>query len=306
MARKRLLTILATAVAVMGLQMAPASALDIDLGAIGVSLSEDGLEATLGSEELAALEAKLGRDGLEAKLGDAEISTRDLLDELSSSSDGDEDAGSSDDKDESKEENEDKSKDKDDSAGESDSGASSTGSTDSSQDQAGDAASSDSSSDSQDREVTTAGGAESVDDANDGATADEGSDDGSSGPQDDVARSQSLMPDAASSGDADDDVTPAFDLDARDDADDVDIDDPIVAAPPTSGGDTHDWEPVAPGTERSDAELAAIPAGPPGGEQGAVPLGLKLVAGLLVAGTATVWHLARRELGAPVRLTPRA
>jgi hypothetical protein len=54
-------------------------------------------------------------------------------------------------------------------------------------------------------------------------------------------------------------------------------------------------------TERSDAELAAIPAPADGG---AVPAGLKLLAGLLVAGTGTLWHLTRRELGTPARCGP--
>jgi hypothetical protein len=80
-------------------------------------------------------------------------------------------------------------------------------------------------------------------------------------------------------------VTPAFDL--------SDLDDPLVAGDAESSSES-EWQAASPETAppRSDAELAAIPAESPGD----VPAGLKLVAALLVAGTGTLWHLTRREL----------
>lgn len=84
-------------------------------------------------------------------------------------------------------------------------------------------------------------------------------------------------------------VTPAFDLSGSN----GDLADPLVAAPGTAESD-NEWQAASPETAppRSDAELAAIPGQSPN----EVPAGLKLIAGLLVAGTGTLWHLTRREL----------
>ena len=260
MARKRLLTILAAAVAAIGLQVGSATALDVDLdlGAakVGVSVSEKGIEAEVGDEdEDDKLGAKVSKDGADLKVGDKEVSTGDKVEDVKETVDDGDDDSSKDAK-ESKE-----------SSPKSTSGDGATGDT---------------------REVTTAAGAQQTEPV-----------------EDDHERPDALDPEQArqflpGSGDqpdlsaSRDDITPSFDLSGGED-----LDEPVIAAPSErqDGSDAADWEPVEPPvTERSDAELAAIPAPEDGS---AVPAGLKLLAGLLVAGTGTLWHVTRRELGTP-------
>lgn len=291
MARKRLLTILGGAVAVVGLQVAPATALDLeaDLGSakVGASLSEDGLEAELGSDEDAEIEAKVSKDGLDAKVGDAEVSTEDLTEKAAEEVEEttEETTGGERDADDERDSGSDAGSD----SGEGDGDAGDPGSDggQSTGDDAQQGGSSDGSAG--DREVTTAGDdAESVER--------EGRSEAPERPDIEQAQGLQLSGDRGREDAGGDEVTPAFELSgARDE--DTDLDEPMIAAPPESADDP-DWEPIDPQNERSDAELAAIPATPGSGE-GNVPAGLKLVAGLLVAGTATVWHVARRELAVP-------
>lgn len=260
MARKRLLTILAGAVAVIGLQVGSATALDaeLDLGdtKVEASVSEDGVDTDVDEDEdddvgvkvsgdsstadedgEAEVEAEVSDDGVDAKVGDTEVSTSEATSEAEETvSDPEPTAPKDDEKDTSEQE---------------ESGSASY-------------------------EITTAGDARS--------------------PRDQSQRPAALDPSQAhrfvsgadrSGGGG---VSPAFGFSASDgDA----FDDPLVAAAPSQDGD---WASVSPEEERSDAELAAIPAT---GDGDAVPTGLKLLAGLLVAGTGTLWHLTRREL-APV------
>jgi hypothetical protein len=72
MARKRLLTILAAAVAAIGLQVGSATALDVDADLevvkVEASVSEEGIEAKVGDEdEDDKLEAKVSKDGADAQ-----------------------------------------------------------------------------------------------------------------------------------------------------------------------------------------------------------------------------------------------
>lgn len=273
MARKRLLTILAGAVAVVGLQAAPGIALDLEadlsVTKVEASISEDGVEAKLGDEEDGEVEAKVSDDGVDAKVGDTEVSTKETTEKVKESTD---DGDVTEEKQEKVTGGETTKDEQPSSTSTSSDGAGSSGGSSGSSGSSGSGG-----------EVTTAGDAAGV--------------------ESERARPDALDPDQArrflprSGVDVDTsgprgDVTPAFDLSGRDD-----LDDPLVAAPPESGA--ADWERVSPNGERSDAELAAIPAGPEGD---AVPAGLKLVAALLVAGTGTVWHLTRRELATkPVR-----
>ena len=262
MARKRLLTILAAAVAAIGLQVGSATALDVDadlgVATVGVSVSEEGIEAKVGDEdEDDKLGAKVSKDGADLKVGDKEVSTGDKVEDIKEQVD---EGGADDSSKESKEPKESSPK-------ESNSGDGATGDT---------------------REVTTAAGARETEPV-----------------EDDHQRPDALDPEQARQflpGSEDrpdrsasrDDITPSFDLSGGED-----LDEPVIAAPSErqDGSDAADWEPVEPPvTERSDAELAAIPAPEDGS---AVPAGLKLLAGLLVAGTGTLWHVTRRELGTP-------
>jgi hypothetical protein len=268
MARKRLLTILAAAVAAIGLQVGSATALEVDTDLagvkVGVSVSDDGVEAKVGDEdEDDKVGAKLSTDGADAKVGDTEVSTKDTTKKVEDTA-PDEDT-KTDGGDSSKE----KPSSKESSPKEPASGGNST---------SGDT-----------REVTTAGTADAqpVEDDNDHERPDAL----------DPAQARQFLPGSGDRPDLSasrDDIRPSFDLSGRDD-----LDAPVVAAPPerSEGSDAADWEPVEPPvTERSDAELAAIPAPVDGS---AVPAGLKLLAGLLVAGTGTLWHLTRRELATP-------
>lgn len=259
MGRKRLLTILAGAVAVLGLHMAPASALDvsIDLDRVQVdaSVSEEGLEAGVSDGDDDQVSAKVSEeDGVEAKVGDTEISSEDVTDQVEETTS----SGPTGSEEEPDSGNEESSTPTEQPTG----GGQETASQ---------------------QDVAAAGGARS-------APADQPD-----------QRPDALDPDQAraflaGSGGPDGDVEPAFDLSA--DARDT-LEGPIVAAPGApSTDDAYDWETASPeppetAGERSDAELAAIPARPSGDR---VPAGLKLVAALLVAGTGTVWHLTRREL----------
>ena len=257
MARKRLLTILAAAVAAIGLQVGSATALDADADLevvkVEASVSDEGIEAKVGDEEEDdKVEAKVSEDGADLKVGDEEVSTDDKAEDVEEAAPDEADDGDSSEKDETSSSTEPAS--------------------------GNDGASGDT------REVTTAGAA------------------GTEPVENDHERPDALDPEQArqflpGSGDQPElsasrnDITPSFDLSGRED-----VDAPVVAAPPESA-DSADWESVEPPvTERSDAELAAIPAPADGN---AVPAGLKLLAGLLVAGTGTLWHLTRRELGTP-------
>lgn len=250
MARKRLLMILAGAVAVIGLQAGPATALDaeVDLVAteVDASLSEDGAEAGLGEDD--QVEVEVSEDGVDAEAGDEEVSTQDPADEVEDAAEEvAEDTEVSDGKTSDDDEQE-----------------SSSTRTSRSRSSGG--------------EVTTAGDARGVErrpDRPDPLDAEQarrflpGSDDGIE------------VPDGRRR------ATGSFDLSPHED--------PLVAAPSERSDDgPADWESVSPTPDRSDAELAAIPGD--GADGGAVPAGLRLLAGLLVAGTATVWHLTRREL----------
>jgi hypothetical protein len=264
MARKRLLTILAAAVAAIGLQVGSATALDVDADLevvkVEASVSEEGIDAKVGDkDEDDKLEAKVSKDGADLKVDDEKVSTSDKAEDVEEAAPEDVDADDGD--------------------------SSEKGETSSSKETASgnDGASGDT------REVTAAGAAdaEPVDDGNDHERPDAL----------DPERARQLLPGSGPQLDpagSRDDITPSFDLSGRED-----FDAPVVAAPPerSEGSDSADWESVEPPvTERSDAELAAIPAPADGG---AVPAGLKLLAGLLVAGTGTLWHLTRRELGTP-------
>ncbi len=254
MARKRLLTILAAAVAAIGLQVGAATALDADAELAGVeveaSVSDEGVEAKVGTED-DKLEAKVSEDGADLKVDDEKVSTEDKAEDVEETAPDEVDDGSSDDEESSSRES-----------------------------SSGDGASGDT------REVTTAGGGETESVGGDRERPDAL----------DPERARQFLPGSrerpdhsASRGD----IRPSFDLSGRES-----LDDPVVAAPERSDSSgAGDWESVEPPvTERSDAELAAIPAP---GDGNAVPAGLKLLAGLLVAGTGTLWHLARRELGTP-------
>lgn len=256
MARKRLLTILAGAVAVIGLQVGSATALDVeaDLGSTKVeaSVSEDGVETDLDEDEDddagvkvsgdsstddedGDAEVEVSDDGADAKVGDTEVSTSDATGE--EPVEGPEPTAP-DNEDEDSSEQED--------------------------------------SDSASYEITTAGDARSTRDQSQRPAAL------------DPSQARRFVPGADRSGGGG--VSPAFGFSASDgDA----FDDPLVASAPSQDGD---WASVSPEEEDSDAELAAIPTT---GDGDAVPTGLKLLAGLLVAGTGTLWHLTRREL-APV------
>lgn len=252
MSRKRLLTILAGAVAVIGLQVAPATAVEaeLDLGGrtVDASVSEEGVEVGVddddgedgedgedGDDEEA--EVEVSEDGVDAKAGDEEVSTSDVADD----DDGDEPESSDDERSERR----------------SSGGSFSTSG----------------------GGVTTAGGARSTGSSDRPAALD-------------LERARQLLPGSTARTDysARSGGVPGFDLPASE------FDDPLIAAPYEQDSDeAADWEPVSPEQERSDAELAAIPAPP----DDAVPAGLKLLAGLLVAGTGTLWHLTRRELASP-------
>lgn len=258
MARKRLLTILAAAVAAIGLQVGSATALDVDADLevvkVEASVSDEGIEAKVGDEdEDDKLEAKVSEDGVDAKVGDEKVSTSDKTEDVEETAPDEVDA---------------------DDGGSEEDERSSTDSTSGDDGASGDT-----------REVTAAGAADA-----------EPVDDGHERPDAlDPEQARQFLPGSGERLDlpaSRDDITPSFDLSGRED-----VDEPVVAAPPERSTDTAaDWESVEPPvTERSDAELAAIPAG----DGNAVPAGLKLLAGLLVAGTGTLWHVARRELATP-------
>jgi hypothetical protein len=269
MARKRLLTILAAAVAAIGLQVGSAAALDVDTDLagvkVGVSVSDEGIEAKVGDED-DELEAKVSKDGVDAKVGDTKVSTDDVTEKVKEAAPDDEvdadDGGSSKEKPSSKESSPKESSSKESASG----GEGSSGDT---------------------REVTAAGAADTEPVESDHERPDAL----------DPAQARQFLPGSGDQPDLSgsrDDITPSFDLSGRED-----LDAPVVAAPPErpESSDAADWEAVEPPvTERSDAELAAIPSPADGN---AVPAGLKLLAGLLVAGTGTLWHLTRRELGTP-------
>lgn len=260
MGRKRLLTILAGVIAAVGLHMGPAVALD--------------LERDLGVTEV---EASIDEDGVEARVGDDEDEGRAKVseDEGADAKAGDTEVSTKDAEKPGEESDPDDGSDETDSTGER---SSSSGSNDDS--------STSSRGSSSDNDVAAAGGAGGVQPAE----------------RPDALRPEEARRFLASSRDPVDisgprgDVTPAFDLSG---ASDVGLDDPQVAAPGAPGGASEsEWQAASPETAppRSDAELAAIPAPSPS----EVPAGLKLMAGLLVAGTGTLWHLTRRELQ-PVR-----
>lgn len=263
MARKRLLTILAGAVAVIGLQVGSATALEVeaDLGdtKVEASVSEDGVDtdvaededddagvkvssdsSTAGDDGDAEVEAEVSDDGVDAKVGDTEVSTDEATSGVEEPVDDPEPTAGDD-------------GDEQDSSEPEDSGSASY-------------------------EITTAGDAQSTRDRSQRPAAL------------DPAQARRFVPGYEYSDGSGGGISPAFGFSASDgDA----FDDPLVADAPSQG---NAWASVSPEEERSDAELAAIPAT---GDGDAVPTGLKLLAGLLVAGTGTLWHLTRREL-APV------
>ncbi len=285
MGRKRLLTILAGAVAAVGLHMGPAVALDLeaDLGDTKVSVKADlldGVDAAIvkecEDEKTAKLleqciedaEASLSAskdDGVKAKAGDTEVKTKDVTEPVEKTTEkatekvttgGDESSSPT--------------EERSSSGGSSDGGSQET-------------STGGSSSDSGD--VSTAGGAQSVDQPSERPDA--------LSPEEArqfLASSRESMDLSDSGGD----VSPAFGFSSGGFG--GDLDDPLVASPgavPSEDTADGEWHAASPETapSRSDAELAAIPTS--GSD---VPAGLKLIAGLLVAGTGTLWHLTRREL----------
>jgi hypothetical protein len=276
MGRKRLLAILAGAVAAVGLHMGPAVALDSSLDTSSLDAVFDGVDPKIvekcEDEDTIALiekcveeaEASLSdsKDEVETKSGDTTTTTKKTTekttDTVKESTKSTPDSGTDEPSSTTKE-------------SPSSSGDSSTSTSTSS--------TSSSSSGSSSSGVTAAGSAGSAE------------------------RPDALSPEEArqflaGSRDSVDisgprgDVTPAFDLSGSN----GDLADPLIAAPsaPADGTSDNEWQAASPETAppRSDAELAAIPGQSPN----EVPAGLKLIAGLLVAGTGTLWHLTRREL----------
>lgn len=273
MGRKRLLTILAGVVAAIGLQLGPAAALDVetDVGDAGAeaSVSTDGVEVEVSDGADDADDTTTADDADGERTTSAKVSADDGVEATA----GDTEVTSKDVTESVDEptggETPESPTSKPGPTSDDDDGGTGSGSDDSGSDDAG-----------SDEEVTTAGRAKTFDQANGGRP-------GSLDPE--QAR-QFLAGSRETSGRDGGGVTPAFDLSGSRFGD---LDDPMVAAPSDTATE-HEWESASPETapRRSDAELAAIPAPSPDD----VPVGLKLVAAMLVAGTGTLWHLTRREL----------
>jgi hypothetical protein len=275
MNRKRLMTILAGAVAAMALHVGPAAALDLDADID----TDDGLkvEAEIGDDDTVKLDPKIkvgSSDGTKVESNDKEVKAEDTTKKVEDTT-----KKVTESTDTSPKEKTDPT-----SGGDSES----TSGSDSS---SSDSSSKNSSKSSDDEKVTAAGDAEAA--ANPSERAPTEALHRLSGFEFSSSSSSPMGP----GGDFGGDVTPAFDL--ADFGSDGDLERPLIAAPETDvardlGDETAAPEIAAPGTSEEQAHLAT--SSPLDGE-GAVPAGLKLLAAALLAGTGGLWHVARREVG---------